>query len=172
MCAYVANRAYLVLYSGRCQSGFEIKSISECSAAAKALNAPDTSASSDGLYGNYSNPPFCYFKHGQLKFNAGSNRGSCDQAYACLCSAAPATTTPHVTFSPHFGASHHGENDMSVCLSVYLCVCVCLSVCLSVCLPVFLSVCLCVCLSGGLSACLPVFLSVCASAYLAVGLYR
>ena len=169
MCAYVANQKYQVVYKGRCQSGFEIKSISECSAAAKALNAPDTPASSDGLYGNYSNPPFCYFKHGQLKFNAGSNRGSCDQAYACLCSVAPATTTPHVTFSPHFGASHHGENDMSVCLSVYLCVCVsvflsvCLSACLSfclsvrlsiwrsVCLPACLSVCLCLCLSGGRS---------------------
>ena len=165
MCAYVANQKYQVVYKGRCQSGFEIKSISECSAAAKALNAPDTSASSDGLYGNYNNPPFCYFKHGQLKFNAGSNRGSCDQTYACLCAAAPATTTPHVTFSPHFGASHHGENDMSVCRSISVCLCVsvflsvclpvCLSVCasvyLAVCLPACLSVCLCLCLSGGRS---------------------
>ena len=51
MCACVGSKQpkYTTWYKGRCQSGLEIKSISECSAAAKALGAPVTSASSDGF---------------------------------------------------------------------------------------------------------------------------
>ena len=114
VCACVGSKQpkYTTWYKGRCQSGLEIKSISECSAAAKALGAPVTSASSDGLYESNSDPPFCYFKHGQLKFNAGNNRGSCDQAYTCLCLTAP----------PDFGATYHGEKDIPVCIHRLACV--------------------------------------------------
>ena len=87
MCAYVAN--YQVVYSGRCQPGFEIKSISECSAAAKALGAPDFSVSSDGNYGSNSDPPFCYYKAGKMNFNAGNNKGICDSSQLSVCPHGP-----------------------------------------------------------------------------------
>ena len=113
MYAYVgSNRTYQVVYSGRCQPGFEIKSLSECSAAAKFLDATGISASSGGLYGSNSHPPFCYYKNGQLKFNAGNNRGSCNRAYACACLKA----------LPASGAPHHGENGMPVCIHDLACV--------------------------------------------------
>ena len=106
MCAYVgSNRQYQVVYSGRCQPGFEIKSISECSAAAKATGAPDKSASSDGKYGSNSDPPFCYYKNGEMKFNAGNNKGYCQQAYACLCAAAPTTSTTTTPFNTSYSGA-------------------------------------------------------------------
>ena len=106
MCAYVgytAPQLYTTWYKGRCPSGTEIKSISECSAAAKALGAPDFSVSSDGDRGSNSTPPFCYYHYqsGGMKFNAGNNKGYClsQQGVICLCLAAPTTTTPQFSKS-------------------------------------------------------------------------
>ena len=109
MCAYVANQKYQVVYKGRCQSGFEIKSISECSAAAKFVDAPDTSVSSDGNHGSKIDPPFCYYKKGKMKFNAGNNKGICQssQLSVCMCVAPPYTTTQPYTTSP-FNTSYFG----------------------------------------------------------------
>ena len=103
MCAHVANRAYQVVSSGRCQPGYEIKSISECSAAAKALGAPDYSVSSDGNHGNSSFPPFCYydFANGKMKFNAGNNKGICDYSKksVCLCAYSRTYMPPQPTYT-------------------------------------------------------------------------
>ena len=111
MCACVANQKYQVVHNGRCQPGFEIRSISECSAAAKALNALDFSVSSDGNYGSNSFPPFCYYNNGKMKFNAGNNKGYCSSVI-CLCVAAPTTstttTTTTTTLSSHSGGSGSG----------------------------------------------------------------
>ena len=107
MCAYVGypdRQLYTMWSKGRCPSGTEIKSISECSAAAKATGAPDKSASFDGLHGSNSDPPFCYYKNGEMKFNAGNNKGYCQQSYACLCAAAPTTSTTTTPFNTSSGA--------------------------------------------------------------------
>ena len=93
MRTYVDVSAYQILTNGRCPSGSEIKSLSECSAAAKYLNLYDRSASSDNQPNGVSyDPPFCYHEGSQLKFNGGRNYGSCNLQDRCLCSA----TTYHL----------------------------------------------------------------------------
>ena len=72
---------------GRCPKGTGIKSLSACSAAAKYLKLPSTSAVPDGQSGVSYDPPFCYYEGGQLKFNAGGNIGSCTTSDQCLCAA-------------------------------------------------------------------------------------
>merc|ERR1739848_276220 len=113
-----ANQKYELVYHGRCQSGFEIKSISECSAAAKALGASDYSVESDGDDRSNSNPPFCYYNAGKMKFNAGNNKGYCSsqKAVVCLCVAAPTTTSPSNTSysgnQSRCGSDHYeGDGD-------------------------------------------------------------
>ena len=112
MCACVANRAYQALPFGRCQPGYEIKSISECTAAAKALGAPITSALSDGLYGSHSYPPFCYYSNGVVKFNAGNNKGICDYSKKSICLCAFSRTymppQPAYTTSPFNNTTYPG----------------------------------------------------------------
>ena len=92
-CAVAAIKgAYIVLSRGKCPSGTEITSRSACSAAAKYLSLGDTSAVSDGQYSEHysisSDPPFCYYEGGELKFNEGSNSGSCSELDLCLCAGA------------------------------------------------------------------------------------
>ena len=107
MCAHVTDRAYQVVAFGRCQPGHEIKSISECTAAAKFVGAPVTSVFSDGLKGSQSYPPFCYYSNGEVKFNAGNNKGYCSyqKLVICLCLAEPTATT---TTTPQFTKSYSG----------------------------------------------------------------
>ena len=104
-----------LIKQGQCPKGFEIKSLSACSAAAKYLKLQDTSAAAselaNGNYADYyrdyklrSNPPFCYYEGGSLKFNGGSNTGSCSNYDQCLC---------HIS-----GLSAGGFSDRSMC--VYL----------------------------------------------------
>ena len=70
-----------------------ILSASECEFAAQYLNLPDTTVSNDSpnLYPTF-DPPACYFEGGSLKFNDGSNTGSCGVDYnnpalfdQCIC---------------------------------------------------------------------------------------
>merc|ERR1712048_125840 len=103
--------------SGRCQPGREINTTAECSAAAKDLDLNDESASPD-QYGEQNShtyyyyyypptehappgsdtvPPFCYYADGELRFNAGYNRGNCTDIQPCLCSRPVPTTTTSTT---------------------------------------------------------------------------
>ena len=83
------NRAYSMHSQGRCPAGTEIKSLSECNFAAAYLKLEDIVATSDGQnsvhYSMSSDPPFCYYEEGELKFNEGSNSGSCSESDLCLC---------------------------------------------------------------------------------------
>ena len=55
-----------------------ILSASECEFAAQYLNLSDTTVKDDSANPNPTyDPPFCYFEGGSLKFNDGSNTGSC-----------------------------------------------------------------------------------------------
>ena len=65
--------------------GTELKSLSECSAAAAYLMLTDTSASSYTYSYRRSYPPFCYYEAMILKFNSGSHTGSCSSSRQCLC---------------------------------------------------------------------------------------
>ena len=68
-----------VVKQGQCPKGTEIKSLSACSAAAKYLKLQDASAESDvqnGVRVRHTDPPFCYYEAGSLKFNGGGNTGS------------------------------------------------------------------------------------------------
>ena len=86
------ERAYVMRSQDNCPNGTELKSLLACSAAAAYLELPDTSASSDGQHSAYysmnSDPPFCYFEGGELKFNEGSNTGNCSDTDMCLCAGA------------------------------------------------------------------------------------
>ena len=64
-----------------------IKTPSECEAAALELELPDTSATDDGQNGYYLDPPYCYFESNNLKFNyGGTNTGSCGSNNdKCIC---------------------------------------------------------------------------------------
>ena len=65
-----------IVTSGRCAPGTEIKTIAACSGAAEYLGLPDVTASDDGQRnGVSSDPRFCYYEDGQLKFNKGNNNG-------------------------------------------------------------------------------------------------
>ena len=84
------NPGYHLWSNGQCKSGHEIKSLSECSAAAKYLGLNDQSASSDNQpYGVSYDPPFCYYEGGQLRFNGGRNYGPCTSSDTCLCVGPP-----------------------------------------------------------------------------------
>jgi hypothetical protein len=64
-----------------------IKTIEECSEAAARLELTDTHAQRDYQAGSTSDPPWCYFESGKLKFNNdGSNIGRCTEFDQCLCS--------------------------------------------------------------------------------------
>ena len=55
-----------------------IKTFSECEAAAKQLGLSDTTATDDGQNGFDRDPPYCYFESDSLKFNyGGTNTGLC-----------------------------------------------------------------------------------------------
>ena len=93
-----AEYHFLTNGSGRCQDDREIKSLSECSAAAKYLNLSNHTASWDNHpFGVHYDPPFCYYEGGQLKFNAGNNTGFCGYMDTCLCAGPPSTTIPPTT---------------------------------------------------------------------------
>ena len=86
------ERPYVMRSQGNCPAGAEIKSLLACSAAAAYLKLPDTSASSDGQHSSYysmnNDPPFCYYEGGELKFNEGSNNGTCSDTDMCICAGA------------------------------------------------------------------------------------
>merc|ERR1712159_404185 len=106
LCAEEANTdvsGYQLLSNGRCPPGREVKSLSECSTAAKYLNLYDQSASSDNQpHGVSYDPPFCYYEGNQLKFNGGRNTGSCDSYDRCLCKASATTTTTPGCGDPYY----------------------------------------------------------------------
>merc|ERR1712159_604252 len=107
LCAEEANTdvsGYQLLSNGRCPPGREVKSLSECSTAAKYLNLYDQSASLDNQpHGVRYDPPFCYYEDHQLKFNGGRNTGSCTTSDRCLCAERlPRTTSTTDTGFPHF----------------------------------------------------------------------
>merc|ERR1712194_500501 len=60
-----------------------ITSISECSDAASELGLSDITASDDGQSGSRWDPPYCYFEDSSLKYNSGSNTGSCHAHDKC-----------------------------------------------------------------------------------------
>ena len=80
-----------------------IKTFSECEAAAKQLGLSDTTATDDGQNGFDRDPPYCYFESDSLKFNyGGTNTGLCGSNNdKCLCyTQTPPSTTPGTTL-PH-----------------------------------------------------------------------
>ena len=95
---------YIILTHDRCPKGTEIRSRSECNAAAAYLNLADTAASSfyskppfskEDEYDYYtyakykfdSAPRYCFEQGGSLLFNSGSYGGSCSRTRRCLCKA-------------------------------------------------------------------------------------
>ena len=86
--AIAANKTkYMLLMHGRCPKGTEIRSRSECSAAAAYLNLSDTVVSSFSSRRIVSilPPPHCFDQGGSLTFNSASFFGSCSRTYRCLC---------------------------------------------------------------------------------------
>ena len=80
---------YYILDHSRCPYGYEIKTASECSAAAKYLKLYDTSATvvRDGKTSDINfDPPLCFYE-GYLKFNADviNSAGDCSSSATCLC---------------------------------------------------------------------------------------
>ena len=75
-----------------------IKTFSECEAAAKQLGLSDMTATDDGQNGFDRDPPYCYFESDTLKFNyGGTNTGLCGSNNdKCLCytQSPPSTTLP------------------------------------------------------------------------------
>ena len=61
-----------------------VKSMSECETAARALGLSDTTVTNDGENWS-SDPPYCYFEGGALKYNPGRNTGSCSGSDVCIC---------------------------------------------------------------------------------------
>merc|ERR550534_2465387 len=78
-----------------------IKTIEECQIAARILGLPDTIAEDDRQTRKRYDPPYCYFEHKRLKFNAdGTNYGKCSPFDKCLCGCGepdPLTKPPPVT---------------------------------------------------------------------------
>ena len=84
----LSDVSYLLVDSGStCPSGsHRVSTLSECSRAAAAVGLQDTIAVDDYQDGVDSDPPYCYFKDGSLKFNSnGLNTGSCTGSDKCLC---------------------------------------------------------------------------------------
>ena len=81
---YVA--AYILVESSEVACN-DIKTTSECEAAALELRLPDTSVTDDGQNGFGQDPPYCYFENGSLKFNyGGTNTGLCGSNNdKCIC---------------------------------------------------------------------------------------
>ena len=93
LCTFVGGTRYVLRTSGRCPSGTEIRSISECSAAATYLNLGDQWASYDNQYRVSYDPPYCYYEGGSLKFNDyGRNTGTCSSSDRCLCAVVSEST--------------------------------------------------------------------------------
>jgi hypothetical protein len=61
----------------------DIVSMRECDKAGKKLSLG--SAESDDQLGDSFDPPFCYFKADQVKFNVGLNTGPCTAQDSCIC---------------------------------------------------------------------------------------
>ena len=96
---------YALLTSGGLTSacpGGRVKTLSECSAAARALRLSDVTAQDDGESGSSLDPPYCYFNKelgwnldsgiftpysiSSLKFNSrGDNTGPCTTSNKCVC---------------------------------------------------------------------------------------
>ena len=94
MCACVGGTRYVIRTSGRCEYGTQIRSSSECSAAAKHLNLYDQSVSLDYQYRASHDPSGCYYEGGSLKFNNyGGNYGYCSSYDKCVCKYYPKFTT-------------------------------------------------------------------------------
>ena len=75
---------YKPISNGDCVHGGEIKTLQECSAAARYLQLSADTATED-LGSTSFKPPFCYLQNGRVSFNPGGNAGSCSQVDACLC---------------------------------------------------------------------------------------
>ena len=89
---------YVIRTSGRCASSTQIRSSSECSAAAKYLNLYDQSVTLDYQYRASHDPNGCYYENGYLKFNNyGGNYGYCTSYDKCLCKYGDETTTTITT---------------------------------------------------------------------------
>ena len=72
------------LSDGNCACNNYLTSVSACEGAARTIGLSDTSAINDGE--NWaSDPPYCYFEGGALKFNPGVNTGGCGGNDLCLC---------------------------------------------------------------------------------------
>ncbi len=72
--------------TGKCRH--QITTISECNAAAKALNLGDITAENDNLYNEVFAPSGCYFStlSQKLKINLHkNNKGNCGATYQCIC---------------------------------------------------------------------------------------
>lgn len=79
---------YALQLVGSCR--YPITRIADCSAAAKSLKLPDTTASGDGQQLAVSfDPPYCRIERGHLHFNAGGNTGSCSPSDVCICRTSP-----------------------------------------------------------------------------------
>ena len=79
---------YELVTSGSCNW---ITTMAECETAARALGLSDTSVEDDAAFtegGWSSDPPYCYLWIGRethLRFNVGTNTGSCNSGDNCLC---------------------------------------------------------------------------------------
>ena len=94
---------YILKTSGKCSSGTEVTSLSECSAAGAYLKLGDQTASDDNQYIVSYDPSGCYYEGYTLKFNGhGKNTGGCDSYDRCLCRKATSKPPCFLTASVKF----------------------------------------------------------------------
>ena len=62
-----------------------VKTLADCESAAEQLGLSDNTVDNDGQNGKSYDPPYCYFEGDELKFNCGTNTGSCTSGDKCLC---------------------------------------------------------------------------------------
>jgi len=82
----VEDSAYIEVTSGSCT---HVTSRHVCSNAACKLGFADFTAVDDELTGSSDHPPYCYMDtvNGVLKFNGGTNTGTCSDDHKCACEA-------------------------------------------------------------------------------------
>ena len=89
----VHDLAYVKVTSGNCAPGTEIKSVTECQAAAKYLQLPGAATQYyHPVFPLPQDPPFCHYSSPELWFNQvgqGDTQASCTTFDFCLCLSQP-----------------------------------------------------------------------------------
>eukprot|EP00964_Phaeocystis_antarctica_P100006 scaffold65736_cov48-Phaeocystis_antarctica.AAC.3 len=92
---------YYMIESGSC-GGAVISTVSDCDAAATALDLSDKTAYDDSSYASSYDPPGCQLYYGNLYVFGGGSTGSCSSSQQCICMFTPPSppTSPPSPPSP------------------------------------------------------------------------